>query len=40
MNEDKRFCNCGIGTPFKIVHTHGEKSRWYKVCKRCKKIIR
>jgi predicted RNA-binding protein YlxR (DUF448 family) len=33
------FCRCGENAKFKIVYTHGRKSRGYKVCKNCKKII-
>lgn len=34
------YCKCGLLRKRKIVRTHGKKSRGYKVCRLCKKLIK
>jgi hypothetical protein len=34
------YCKCREHTKFKIVRTHGKKSKGYKVCKYCKRLIK
>jgi len=38
--EQKVECKKCKGRKFKIVRTHGNKSKGYKVCKRCGALIK